>query len=301
MQTLHEIGVNKKAARVWFKLNQGTEVAVKTAGGISDTATVGACIGPGTAGGALVSQANLDHGLMMFFGDSKEEMYYGDVRIQPLAYQDDVLKGSKDVMAGQVGNIRLAAMLQDKGLEAHPDKTSFIVCGSSKFKEKVKEDIEKPPIMFGNFLVKERDCDKYLGQMLHGNGLEESAFATAKERVGRIKGATLEVKSVIEEFEMQSLGGMMAAWEIWEKALIPSLLNGSGTWLGICQDTVNLCDDLQNFFWRVMLGVPESCPKIALRSETQMLGMKWRIWQEKILLLMRIKKYDVNTLCRQIY
>ena len=32
-----------------------------------------------------------------------------------------------------------------------------------------------------------------------------------------------------------------------------------------------------------------------------MLGMKWRIWQEKILLLMRIKKHDVNTLCRQIY
>ena len=45
MQTLHEIGVNKKAARVWFKLNEGTEVAVKTAGGISETAVVGDCIG----------------------------------------------------------------------------------------------------------------------------------------------------------------------------------------------------------------------------------------------------------------
>ena len=47
--------------------------------------------------------------------------------------------------------------------------------------------------------------------------------------------------------------------------------------------------------------MPESFPKIALRSETQMLGMKWRIWQEKMMLLMRIKKHDVNTLCRQIY
>ena len=32
MQTLHEIGVNKKVARVQFKLNEGTEIAVKTAG-----------------------------------------------------------------------------------------------------------------------------------------------------------------------------------------------------------------------------------------------------------------------------
>ena len=57
MQTLHEIGVNRKAAKVWFKLNEGTEVAVKTAAGISESKYVGDCIGQGTAGGALVSQA----------------------------------------------------------------------------------------------------------------------------------------------------------------------------------------------------------------------------------------------------
>jgi hypothetical protein len=81
---------------------------------------------------------------------------------------------------------------------------------------------------------KERESDKYLGQILHGGGLEESALATAKERAGRIKGATLEIRSIIEEFQMQTMGGMMVAWELWEKALIPSLLNGSGTWFGNC-------------------------------------------------------------------
>ena len=98
MQTLSEIGVNQKSARVWFKLN--VKLAVKSTGGFSDTAIyVGDCIGQGTAGGALVSQAYLDHGLKQYFEDSQEEMYYGRGRIQPLAYQDDVLKGSKDVAA----------------------------------------------------------------------------------------------------------------------------------------------------------------------------------------------------------
>ena len=91
---------------------------------------------------------------------------------------------------------------------------------------------------------------------------------------------------------MQAIGGMMAAHELWEKALIPSLLSGAGTWFGENKETVDLCDDLQNFFWRVMLTVPESCPKVALRSETKMIGMKWRIWMEKIMLIMRIKKHD---------
>ena len=165
----------------------------------------------------------------------------------------------------------------------------------------MKLEIQDHPMMFGDFVMKEKISDKYLGQVLHGGGLEDSAFATVQERAGKIRGATMEIKGIIEEYQMQALGGMSAAWELWEKALLPSLLSGSGTWLGDCQKTVDLCDDIQNFFWRVMFTVPESCPKVALRCETRMLGMKWRIWLEKILLLMRIKKHEEGTLCRQVY
>ena len=59
MHTLHEIGVNKKAAQVWFKLNEGTEIAVNTSGGLTETAFVGDCIRQGTgqcADGVLQGQ-----------------------------------------------------------------------------------------------------------------------------------------------------------------------------------------------------------------------------------------------------
>ena len=62
-----------------------------------------------------------------------------------------------------------------------------------------------------------------------------------------------------------------------------------------------MCDNIQNYLWRVMLTVPESCPKIALRCETGMVGKKWRIWSEQILLLMRIKKQDQGSLSRQVF
>ena len=93
----------------------------------------------------------------------------------------------------------------------------------------------------------------------------------------------------------------MVACELWERALIPSLLSGAGTWLGECKDAITLCDQLQNFFWRIMLKVPESCPKVALRSETGMIGMKWRVWEAKIFLLMRIRNHNEDALCKQIY
>ena len=64
METLHRIGVNKKAARVWFKPNDGTEIAVKTASGVTETSSVG---------------VNLDLGIMDYFRDSNEEISYGGV------------------------------------------------------------------------------------------------------------------------------------------------------------------------------------------------------------------------------
>ena len=90
----------------------------------------------------------------------------------------------------------------------------------------MEHDLKRNPLMFGQFPVKQRECDRYLGQMLHSGGLEMCAEATVQERVGRLKGATREIKGIIEEFQMQALGGMMAAFEFWEKARIPSLLSG---------------------------------------------------------------------------
>ena len=300
MQTLNDIGVNKKAARVWFKLNEGTEIAVKTAAGMSNTVKVGDCIGQGTAGAALVSQVNLDQGLRQYFGDGGEDLEYGDVQISPLAYQDDIMKGNRDVVGAQAGNIKLAAMLTDKGLEAHPDKTCFIVCGSKMFKEKADNDLKSNPLMFGNFQVKQKVCDKYLGQMLHSGGVEASATATVQERMDWIKGATMEVRSIVEDFQMQAFGGLTAAWELWERALLPSLLSCSGTWIGECKEAIGLCDQVQNFYWRIILRVPESCPKVALRCETQMLGMKWRVWQEKVMIFIAIQEQEEDGLAKEM-
>ena len=92
----------------------------------------------------------------------------------------------------------------------------------------------------------------------------------------------------------------MAAWELWEKAMVPSLLSGAGTWVGATVNEYDRCDRLQDMFWRIMLEVPESCPKIALRAETRMIRMKQRIWQAKLLLLKRIKGQSMTTLSRQI-
>ena len=92
----------------------------------------------------------------------------------------------------------------------------------------------------------------------------------------------------------------MAPWELWEHALLPSLLSGAGTWLGEIQEAVDLCYFLHNFFWRFILEVPESCPKVSLRSETNMIGAKWRIWEAKCLLLKQIQLLEDTALAKRV-
>ena len=109
------------------------------------------------------------------------------------------------------------------------------------------------------------------------DGVRASCAATSTSREGKITGATFEVKTIVETFKMQAIGGMMAAWELCERAMIPSLLSGAGTRTGSTSNKEDKLDNIQDFFFRVMLRAPRSCPKIALRDGFRKISMKHRI------------------------
>ena len=52
--------------------------------------------------------------------------------------------------------------------------------------------------------------EKYLAQIIK-SPLSISALGTAQDRAGKIKGHTLEMKQIIEDYQMQAKGGLAAA------------------------------------------------------------------------------------------
>ena len=267
LETMKHLGINKKAIRIWYLLNRNTKIRVKTAFGMSEEAGVEDCLGQGTGGAGLVSAANLDLGLQNEFNHTSDIMYYGNVRIQPLSYQDDVGSLCTSVKMVRKQAEKMTKMLKHKILDAHPDKSGYLVLGSPTYINMIKEDIKQDPIYLNNFRLKLKTEEKYLGHLLKSS-LSTSALATAQDRAGKIKGATLEIKQIIEDYQMQAIGGLAAAWELWERALIPSLLAGAGTWIGDVQEAVKFCNTIQEFYWKMILKIPDSCPKLALRCET---------------------------------
>ena len=107
--------------------------------------------------------------------------------------------------------------------------------------------------------------------------------------------------AIVEDFRMQAVGGLMSAWDLWNLAIIPSLLSNCGIWTEIDAISVQKLEEMQDAFVRRILQVPVSTPKVSLRSETGLLSMKLRIWGEKIKMVLAIKKMSKTFLARQVY
>ena len=60
-------GADPKAVRLWYKLNEDKRIKVRTGVGMTRFGQMGAVIGQGMVGGALLSQAALDDGVSEHF------------------------------------------------------------------------------------------------------------------------------------------------------------------------------------------------------------------------------------------
>ena len=156
---------------MWYLLNKDTSIKVKTAHGMTHEEEVGDCLGQGTAGVGLISAANLYIGLKKYFEKdesnntraNEDVTVYGEVRIQPIAYQDDIGSICEDVEMVRSQALKLTKMTLEKTLEAHPDKSGIIIMGSDKYKEKVKKELETSQIYLTNFKLEIKESDRYLG------------------------------------------------------------------------------------------------------------------------------------------
>ena len=277
-------------------------LSVATPSGMTKTAEACEIVPQGSGGSALASGCDIARGVESHFSGSLEEITYGSVRLQPLSYQDDICRLAGSLESTRAGNIKLAGMLDSKGLRCHPDKTVLLVVGTKKFRQEAHEDIKKNPIMFGDFKVKTEDEDVYLGDVISTQGLDASIGATIRKRLGKVKGAMFEVKSIMSDYRMQAVGGMAGAWDLWEHAILPSLLNNCGSWIGATKKIANLLNEHQNMFLRLIYSCPPSTPLLALRMQVGMLNMEQRVGPEKVCFVARLLHTRVmqENVCREV-
>ena len=190
--------------------------------------------------------------------------------------------------------------MESKLLDLHADKSCIILIGNPEQRKAAQMELKRNPIkLYGN-IMKEKQSEKYLGDIIHYDGNSASVEATVNDRYGRILIGATEIRQVIENCRSQQVGGLKAGMHLWEAAYIPSLLNNCQTWVEISDTTVERLEELQNKFFRIMLSVPRTTPKPALIWEMGGLKMKWRIIERKLIFMNHILHLDPGSLARQV-
>ena len=116
--------------------------------------------------------------------------------------------------------------------------------GSKTQKQRASEELERTPLLCGLVETKEKQEDKWLGQMISSAGLADSVAKTVSDKEIKIRGACLEIGIIINDWRAIDLGGMKTALMLWETCRVPSQLHGAGTWMEISKSTEKVLNSL---------------------------------------------------------
>ena len=133
----------------------------------------------------------------------------------------------------RTSNIKINLMLKNRALNLNSKKSVCMMIGTNKQKKQFTKEIHEKPLMCGNVETKETNVDKWLGQLISSKGLADSVLKTIESKEGKVKGACLEIATIVEDWRSQVVGGMESALTMWEACCIPTLLSGAGTWTEI--------------------------------------------------------------------
>ena len=276
-----EAGIDPKSYRMWYLLNEDTDIRVKTSVGLSMFARIKDSIGQGSVGAALVSSLNIGSAIEKTFKDNKST-FIGRVGLNSLIFQDDISKMNENLDQAREGCIMIDRTLKQKLLSLNYDKSRFLIIGSEKFRKKTLKEVEKNPMKMGSGVVSHSESEKYLGDLINEKGCEQSITDTIKERTRKLKSKCDDIIQIAESPLMGGLNCGSVAFKLYEAQIISSLLHNSESWIGINDKHIQLLQKFQDEFIRKVLRLPSSAPKAIMQYDTGLWPMEWRIKYKKL-------------------
>ena len=138
--------VRNKPYRLLFEMNRKRMIKVQTAVGDSEEEEVAEGLGQGGLDSAILSAGSIGNGTEDFFGRSEQEIYYEDLRLQPTAFQDDLMRTSETIDDVRAEISKFEAMANTNLLSFNSSKSALVVLGPKKLRESKINELESNPI-----------------------------------------------------------------------------------------------------------------------------------------------------------
>ena len=299
MDTLNKKAkVDAKSYRMLYKLNENTKISVKTSVGESETAPIKDSVGQGSFAAALVSSLNIGSAIAdKFKGESSANI--GMLELICLILQDDIMKMSNTVEQARDGSQKIDELLKQKLLSLNYDKSKYILLGNRKAKNRMKKELRKQPMKMGEEILENSVMEKYLGDIIHEKGCEESITATIKERMRKLTPKCEEIIQIANSSIMGGLRNSNIAFKLFEALVIQPLLHNCASWIGITEKHIKELQKFQNKFVRRVLHLPHSVTQAILDWDVGVWPMGWRIKERKLNFVRQILLKDNENIAKQ--
>ena len=91
------------------------------------------------------------------------------------------------------GSQKIDELLKQKLLILNYDKSKYILLGNRKAKNRMRNELRKHPMKMGEETLENSIREKYLGDIIHEKGCEESITVTIKERMRKLTSKCEEI------------------------------------------------------------------------------------------------------------
>ena len=182
------------------------------------------------------------------------------MRLQPFSFLDDIGRVCSSQEGALAGNKFLSSLMEEKLLNFNTNKSVCIVIGEDESSLKIRRNLTDNPLPLGRNLMKTVSQYTYLGVVLHEGGAGASALATINKRSSRVKQLIFEIKAILEDSRLDSIGGISSGLDLWHLIVVPYLYGSLECFPDIPIEGMKKLNDLHILFYRCLLNCPRTSP-----------------------------------------
>ena len=282
MNDMWTAGVRGRIWRNIYQINKEAKIHIKTPMGITEGIKIGETVKQGSVLASKMASLHTD-GANRMFVNTGLGIQYGEIKINNLIFQDDIIKLENSVNKINQSNIIYNWFSKVNGMKFHETKSVWL--SNSKQKLDITLDDKQLP---------RAKNAKYLGDILTPDGKVDE---TIRQRKSAITGMLAEISTIMDEMGECRIE---AALQYYNGILCPKLLTNSETWSNISSQNHIELEKIQNQTLKRLLRLPNGTPSKALKAELGVLSVKHQIIQKKLLFLHKILLYPEDHITRQI-
>ena len=283
MNDMWEAGVRGKIWRNIYITNKSADVTVNTSVGATSKFSITETVKQGSILAAPMAALHTDGVNKMLNQGSGSGVSYGEVRINNLIFQDDILKVAEDKKQLNEANIIYDIFGKLNKMQYHETKSKYMTTGKD-------EDIK----LSGKPMQKAASY-KYLGDMITPDGGIKETIQTRK---GTIAGMTAELNQILEE--MDYVNKFKAVLQFYNGIIVSRLLTNAETWNIITPQNLEELEKLQAMTLKRLLRLPTGTPTNGLRNELGVYTIENQINIKKLMFWHRVMTMKEDKLVKKI-